>query len=164
MYQNSKIKMSEKKLNLNFPINKNYFGAAWNKIFAEKSCEFYSSFGKCKFSAIRHSNIYGKYDKFDLDKSHFFGATINKVFNPKFKEVKFWGNGTEKRDFLYIDDLIKGIEKIIKHQKKNFDIINLSYGKSFPIIDIAKKILKFSNKKKKLFMIFLSQILILIYV
>ena len=32
-----------------------------------------------KFTIIRHSNIYGPHDKYDLDKSHIFGATITKV-------------------------------------------------------------------------------------
>ena len=57
--------------------------------------------------------------------------------------MNFWGKGTEMRDFLYIDDLLSGIEKMMKSQKKYFDIVNLSYGKSYPIREIAKKLLKF---------------------
>ncbi len=150
MYHNSKVPLSEKNLNLNRPINEKYFGSAWNKIFAEKSCEFYSKFKKCKYSVIRHSNIYGPYDKFDLKKSHFLGATINKVVNSKSESMNFWGKGTEMRDFLHIDDLLSGIEKMMKSQKKYFDIVNLSYGKSYPIKEIAKKIIKISNKKIKI--------------
>ena len=148
MYHSSKIPLSEKSLNLSKPINSKYFGSAWNKIFGEKSCEFYSKFKTTKFSVIRHSNIYGPHDKFDLKKSHFLGATINKVMNSKTKKIVFWGKGKEMRDFLYVDDLVDGIEKIIKKQKKYFDIVNLSYGKSYPVIEIAKKIIKISKMKK----------------
>ena len=42
-------------------------------------CEFYSRLGKTKHTVIRHSNMYGPYDKYDLEKSHVFGATITKV-------------------------------------------------------------------------------------
>ena len=54
------------------------------------------------------------------------------------------------RDFLYIDDLSRAIDKIIKYQNSYFDIINISYGKSFKIKDIAKKIIKISKKKLKI--------------
>ena len=54
---------------------------------------------------IRHSDIYGPFDKFDLDKSHVFGATVTKVLNSD-NIINIWGNGNETRDFLYITDLI----------------------------------------------------------
>ena len=85
-----------------------------------------------------------------MNKSHFLGATINKVNDPKNNNLVFWGKGNEMRDFLYIDDLSRAIDKIIKYQNSYFDIINISYGKSFKIKDIAKKIIKISKKKLKI--------------
>ena len=72
MYQSSNRPISENSLDLNKDPYPSYFGAAWMKIFIEKSCEFYSRFKKTKFLVIRHSNIYGPHDKFDLNKSHVF--------------------------------------------------------------------------------------------
>ena len=62
-------------------IKSTYFGAGHTKVYLEKMCEFYARFGKTKHTVIRHSNIYGPYDKFDLEKSHVFGATVAKIFN-----------------------------------------------------------------------------------
>ena len=62
-------------------------------------CNFYSSLGITKYTVIRHSNIYGPYDKFDLEKSHFMGATITKVLTAK--NIEVWGEGKESRDFVY---------------------------------------------------------------
>ena len=62
----------------NIEINKNYFGVGNTKVYIEKMCKFYSELG-LKTTAIRHSNVFGPYDKFDLDKSHVLGATIRKV-------------------------------------------------------------------------------------
>ena len=62
---------------------------AKTKLFVEDLCRFYSKISKTSFTCIRHSNIYGPHDKFDLDKSHFFGATINKIFNSK-NELTIW--------------------------------------------------------------------------
>tara|TARA_Y100000590_G_scaffold458742_1_gene614117 strand:+ start:9404 stop:10351 length:948 start_codon:yes stop_codon:yes gene_type:complete len=147
IYHNSKKPLKEDDFNVNRKIYDKYFGGAWIKIFAEKSCQFFSRQKKCKYSIIRHTNIYGPHDKFDLHKSHFLGATINKVNSSQNKKLVFWGKGKEMRDFLYIDDLSRAIDKIIKHQKKYLDIVNVSYGKSFKIKDIAKKIIKISKKK-----------------
>jgi nucleoside-diphosphate-sugar epimerase len=43
-----------------------YFGVAHTKMYIEKMAEFYSRIGETKFTVIRHSNIYGPHDKFDL--------------------------------------------------------------------------------------------------
>lgn len=120
-------------------IYKSYFGVAKTKLYVEDLCKFYSTISKIKYTCIRHSNIYGPHDKFDLKKSHFFGATINKIFNSKNKLV-IWGKGTERRDLLYIDDLINFVERVIRYQKSNFRIYNCGYGKHFSINEIVNKI------------------------
>ncbi len=126
-------------------IYKSYFGVAKTKLYVEDLCKFYSTISKIKYTCIRHSNIYGPHDKFDLKKSHFFGATINKIFNSKNKLV-IWGKGTERRDLLYIDDLINFVERVIRYQKSNFRIYNCGYGKHFSINEIVNKINYLSKK------------------
>ena len=126
-------------------IHPNYFGVASTKLYIEKLCEFYSKISSCKFTVIRHSNIYGPHDKFDLEKSHFLGATITKVLTAK-KEIVVWGNGKERRDLLYIEDLINFVMLSITKQKNNFKIYNCGLGKNYSINSIVKKIIKISNK------------------
>ncbi len=147
MYKSQKNKIKEIDFNLNKEIYPRYFGGAWMKIFSEKMCDFYSRFGRNKYTVIRHSNIYGPHDKFDLKKSHVFGATINKVLNSKNNKIKIWGDGKEKRDLLYIKDLLNFIYLSIKNQKSKFDIFNVGYGSSISINDLTRKIAKISKKK-----------------
>ena len=45
-------------------------------------CKFYSDLGM-KTTVIRHTNVYGPNDKFDLEKSHVLGATLRKSENSK---------------------------------------------------------------------------------
>ena len=73
-----------------------------------------------------------------------------RIYDDKNDILEIWGSGTEKRDFLHIDDFLNGINLIILKQKKNFEIFNLSYGKSFPLKKIIEKILVISKNKKKL--------------
>ncbi len=133
------ITVNEKK------IYKSYFGVAKTKLFIEDLCRFYSKISKTSFTCIRHSNIYGPHDKFDLDKSHFFGATINKIFNSK-NELTIWGKGTERRDLLYVDDLVFFVERVIKFQKNKFRIYNCGYGKHYSVNEIVKKVNYLSKK------------------
>ena len=76
----------------------------------EKMCEFFSSLGRTKHTVIRHSNTYGPHDKYDLEKSHMFGATITKVMNAEDgDEIVVWGDGSTERDYTFIEDIVQGI-------------------------------------------------------
>ena len=69
------------------------------------------------------------------------------------KIIDVWGAGKEKRDFLYIDDLSYAINKIFNKQKSQFEIFNVSYGKSFSIKEMIHMINKITKLNKKLYLI-----------
>ena len=48
---------------------------------SKKCVRFYSKISSTKFTCIRHSNVFGPFDKFDLNRSHFLGASITKIMN-----------------------------------------------------------------------------------
>ena len=147
MYKSSSKPLNENQFYPN-KILKNYFGAAWMKIYVEKLCEFYSNFQVNKYTVIRHSNIYGPNDKFDFKKSHVFGASISKVLRSDSKPIEVWGDGKEKRNFLYVDDLMNFINIAIKKQKTFYELCNLGSDKSISIKDLIKKIIYVTGKKK----------------
>lgn len=149
IYKNSNRPLKENQIDEK-KIFSNYFGVGHTKLYIEKMCKFYSNISKIKFSIIRHSNIFGQFDKFDLKKGHFVGSSIKKVFSNNNKFIKIFGEGDEKRDILYVDDFIKFLHNLIAFQNKNFEIFNCSYGKSFSVIDILKKIIKISKKELKI--------------
>lgn len=125
-----------------------YFGPALTKVYIEKLCEFYATLGRTKYTAIRHSNIIGPYDKFDLKKGHVFAATMKKVIDAKNgQRIKVWGNGEESKDFLYVSDLINAIHLVIKKQKDPFKLYNIGSGLPTTITELVKKIITYSKKK-----------------
>ena len=146
----SKEKQKEKDWDQNSKINKNYIGIGNTKIYIEKMCEFYSNLG-LKTTVLRHSNAFGKYDKFDLKKSHILGATMVKVLNAKENEaIEVWGSGNARRDFLYIDDLVDVVEKSIINQPTLYGLYNCGMGYSVSINEVVKKIINISGKKLKI--------------
>ena len=149
MYKNSNKPLTENEVDEK-KIFKNYYGVGHTKLYIEKMCKFFSKISDIKFTVIRHSNIYGPFDKFDKKKGHFIGSSIHKVFNEKTKKINIFGMGNEMRDYLYVNDLLSFIDLAIKKQKENFQIFNCSYGKSFKIKEILQIILKISGSNKKI--------------
>jgi GDP-L-fucose synthase len=127
-----------------------YFGVGWTKVYIEKMCEFYSRLGRTQHYAIRHSNIYGPYDKFGLENSHVLGATVNKVLNPNSDIISIWGDGSEERDLLYISDLVDFVKIIINsNDKESYRLINVGSGIAISVKNLVKKIIKVSKMNNK---------------
>lgn len=148
MYPNQNRPVREE--DFNYKIIDKYFGVGWTKVYLEKMCEFYSRIGTTKYTAIRHSNIYGPYDKYDLERSHFFGASVTKVLTNKNGKILVWGDGKEERDLLYVSDLVDFVEIVIKKQKEQFELVNLGLGRGSSVKDVVGKIIKSSGKKIKM--------------
>lgn len=146
IYQSAEFPLKEMDFDANQPLNPNYFGVGSTKLYLEKMCEFYSKISETKFTAIRHSNIYGPHDKFDLEHSHVLGATIGKVMTAKDKII-VWGTGEETRDLLYIDDLVEFVERSLEKQTAKFGLYNCGYGHGIAIRDLVRKIIAQSGKR-----------------
>ncbi len=148
MYQSSDAAVQEIDFDPRKEMCPNYFGAGWTKVYIEKMCEFYSKLGVTKYTVIRHSNIYGPYDKFDLEKSHVFGATLNKVIRAKSNsKITVWGTGEAERDLLYVSDLIDFTEMAINKQEEKFKLYNVGYGRCISVRELTKKIIQICGKK-----------------
>jgi len=147
MYPSSK--KATKESDFNGSIIDKYQGVGETKVYVEKIAKFYSSLGRTKHTIIRHSNIYGPYDKYDLEKSHVFGATITKVMNAK-KNLAVWGDGSEVRDFLHVSDLVSFVKKTIKQQKNSYEIFNCGSGNPVTIKKLCNLIVKLSKRNLKI--------------
>lgn len=132
----------------NYQVIDRYFGVGWTKVYIEKMCEFYSRLGRTRFTAIRHSNIYGPHDKYDLERSHVFGATVTKVMTtPEGAALVVWGDGSEERDLLYIDDLVDFVAIALKKQAKPFDLINVGLGKAISVRELVEKLILHAGRR-----------------
>ena len=150
MYQRSEQAIKETDFNPSEEIQPFYFGAGYTKVYLEKMCEFYSRLGKTKHTVIRHSNMYGPYDKYDLEKSHVFGATITKVMTSEDGKVNVWGIGEEKRDLLYVSDLVDFIDLALNKQTTPYELFNVGIGEGIRIKDLVSKIIYHSGRDLKI--------------
>ena len=66
----------------------------------------------------------------------------------KNKSIPIFGNGEEKRDHIFIEDVVKIIVKCIKN--KSLGILNIATGKVYSFKYLAEQTINFSKSKSKL--------------
>ena len=153
MYQSDKnFPLKETDYSESDEIFPTYFGVGWTKVYLEKMCEFFSRISDTKFTVLRHSNIYGPYDKYDLQKSHVFGATITKVMQaPENSAITVWGEGKARRDFLYVQDLVQAVDLALHKQNSKYELVNIGSGAAVSVAELVQKIITLSGKKLDIF-------------
>ena len=88
---------------------------------------------KFKVIILRLYQVYGPYQKFDRLIPHVISNCLkNKSFNCT--------DGNQYRDFLYIDDFINLISKIIDNKKNKSGVFNVGFGKPYKVKEVIKKI------------------------
>ena len=115
---------------------KGYRGVGWMNRYIEQVCNFYNDISNTKFAIARTTALYGPYDSFEPENCHVIPATIMKAFN-KDNPFKVWGDGNEKRNFIYVEDFIEGFLKVIELHA-NADPINISTSEITTVNDVVK--------------------------
>ncbi len=146
MYQPKESATTEEDFNGNQRLLSRYFGVGNTKVYIEKMCEFYSGLDRTKHTVMRHSNMYGPYDKYDLERSHVFGATVTKVMTNDNGIVNVWGTGEEERDLLHVDDLVDFVEAALNNQVDKYALYNVGLGEAVSIKNLVEKIIDASGK------------------
>lgn len=146
MYPSADEPLAETAFESGGEIHPRYFGAGWTKVYVEKMCEFYARLGRTKFTVIRHSNVYGPHDKYDLEHSHVFGATVAKVMETAEDRIVVWGSGEEKRDLLYVSDLDRFVEQALERQTAPFEIYNAGMGRAVSVKELVGEIVRASGR------------------
>jgi GDP-L-fucose synthase len=146
MYQSSKALLKETDFDAGENLVPQYFGVGWTKVYVEKLCEFYSCIGETKHTVIRHSNVYGEHDKYDLERSHVFGATITKALSAKNGKITVWGEGSEARDLLYIGDLVDFVDLAIRKQSSSFGLYNCGCGAAIAVRELVDRVIGISGR------------------
>lgn len=90
-------------------------GYGWEKLFSERMCQAYRAERNVPTVIARLHGVYGPGDFREAGKDHVIQALCTKVVEAKLsgkKEICIWGDGTQTRSFLYIDDALEGIYRL----------------------------------------------------
>jgi nucleoside-diphosphate-sugar epimerase len=102
------------------------------KLAGEMMVKSYSHVFNFPYTIVRPSALYGERCVSRRVSQIFIENALNN------KKIIINGNGSEKLDFTYINDLIQGIGKIISSKKSHNQIFNITYGNGRKIMNLIK--------------------------
>jgi GDP-L-fucose synthase len=117
-------------------------GYALAKISGHYLCQAYNKEYGTNFISVMPCSIYGIGDNFHPQNSHLIPALIQKIHNAKTtnqSHVEIWGDGTPKREFMHVNDLVDALIFLMNNYN-NSDLINVGYGEDLTIAEIASLI------------------------
>ena len=115
-----------------------YFSVGWMKRYSEILLRLYSEKLKSMdCTVLRLTNVYGPYDKYDLNTSHFTPAMIRKFCEGMFP-LEVWGTGEDSRDLIYSEDVADITIKSLS--LSGFNAINVGSGKNYTVNEVIEKL------------------------
>ena len=120
-------------------------GYGWEKLFSERLCRHFREDFGVTTRVARFHNVYGPHGTYDGGREKAPAAICRKVIAAKLagkKDIEIWGDGHQTRSFMYIDDCLFGIDKIITSKTLTFPI-NLGSAEKVSInqlVDIVESI------------------------
>jgi GDP-L-fucose synthase len=119
------------------PTNEAY---ALAKIAGIKLCQGYREQYGGDFISAMPTNLYGPNDNFHPEHAHVPAALIGRFHKAKLernREVKVWGTGTPRREFLFVDDLADACVFLMKSYSGSVPI-NAGTGEDITIRSFAE--------------------------
>ena len=117
---------------------------AATKIGGEFLCSTYSHLYKMRIVALRYFTVYGARQRPDLA-IHQFTKKIHAG-----DSIDQFGDGSTRRDYTYIDDIIQGTTAALKYEGAMFDVFNLGESETIQLKDLIAAIEKALGKKAKI--------------
>jgi nucleoside-diphosphate-sugar epimerase len=100
-------------------------GYGWEKLFSERMCRHFTEDFKLTTRVARFHNVYGPQGTYAGGREKAPAAVCRKVIEAKLSgkhEIEIWGDGHQTRSFMYVDDCVEGIGRILHSEKVTFPI------------------------------------------
>ncbi len=91
-------------------------GYGWEKLFSERMCRHFREDFGLTTRAARFHNVYGPNGSWEGGREKAPAAICRKVIEAELsgrREIEIWGDGSQTRSFMYIDDCLRGVEKLM---------------------------------------------------
>lgn len=116
-----------------------------SKLTGERYAMLYHDLYGLPVTCVRLFNVFGKFSNSNDSYSGVITKFIDRVKNNQSPII--FGDGNQTRDFIYINDIVNTISKIIENDKTIGEIYNIGTGNPVKIIDLAKIIIDKFDKK-----------------
>ncbi|WP_425040524.1 NAD-dependent epimerase/dehydratase family protein [Primorskyibacter sp. S187A] len=86
----------------------------WSKLMGEYLCQLAGESGKMETGVLRFHNVYGPRCEMSPEKSQVIPALIRKAIRHPQEEFVVWGSGAQRRAFVYVDDAVDGLVRVVE--------------------------------------------------
>lgn len=117
---------------------------AATKIAAEFLCSTYAHLYPMRVVSLRYFTVYGPRQRPDLAIHQF----TRRIYAGE--PIEQFGDGTTRRDYTFIDDVIQGTMAALKYDGPRFDIFNLGESETIQLKDLISAIENALRKKAKI--------------
>jgi nucleoside-diphosphate-sugar epimerase len=121
-------------------------GYGWEKLFAEELCRYYYQDYGFETRIVRFHNVYGPLGTYDGGKEKAPAAISRKVAQaPDNGEIEVWGDGEQTRSFMYVDDCVEGLIRIMASDHR--EPLNLGSDELVTINGLVDMVSKIAGKR-----------------
>lgn len=134
-------------INPNFPWKENDYVLnpispyASTKISGELLGHVYSHLFGIRFTALRFFTVYGPRQRPDLAIHLFTKKIMNEI------PINIFGDGSTRRDYTYVDDIVEGIVNACQYNKSKFQVFNLGNSHTISLSNMIETIENAIGKK-----------------
>lgn len=107
---------------------------ASTKVSGELMGHVYSELYDIRFLALRFFTVYGPRQRPDLAIHKFLRLMTNG------EQITLYGDGSSRRDYTYIDDIIDGVLSAIEYEDSMYEIINIGNNRTVQLLELVEAI------------------------
>ena len=121
-------------------------GYGWEKLFAEELCHYYYKDYGFETRIVRFHNVYGPLGTYEGGKEKAPAALSRKIaVAPDGSEIEVWGDGEQTRSFMYVDDCVEGLIRIMACDYR--DALNLGTDELVTINELVDLVARVADKR-----------------
>jgi GDP-D-mannose 3', 5'-epimerase len=121
-------------------------GYGWEKLFAEELCRYYWHDYQFETRIVRFHNVYGPLGTYEGGKEKAPAAISRKVaLASDGGEIQVWGDGEQTRSFMYIDDCVEGLVRLMRSEYR--EPLNLGNDRLISINELVDLVATIAGKR-----------------
>jgi GDP-D-mannose 3', 5'-epimerase len=121
-------------------------GYGWEKLFAEELCGYYYKDYGFETRIVRFHNVYGPLGTYEGGKEKAPAAISRKIaLAKKNDEIEVWGDGEQTRSFMYVDDCLEGLIRLMASNHR--EALNLGTDELVTINGLVDIIARIAGKR-----------------
>lgn len=116
----------------------------WEKLFSERMWRSFARNYGIEVRIARFHNIFGPFGTWNGGKEKAPAAMCRKALEAD-TEMQVWGPGTQTRSFMYIDECVEAVQRLM--QSEVTEVINIGSDEMISINDLAKMALELADNE-----------------